>query len=118
MSYSETMYAPAAAESEVQLPVSDSDVRLVLENGIREISGEVRNSLEFHRTQEDGGEVSHVALSGSALDIPGFAAALQVSLGVEVHAETVGLVDSSLAQEVAVNRLAVAAGLAAIEVPK
>ena len=71
-----------------------------------------------HRTQEDGGEVSHVALSGSALDIPGFAAALQVSLGVEVHAETIGLVNSSMAQEVAVNRLAVAAGLAAIEVPK
>jgi type IV pilus assembly protein PilM len=114
MSYSETIFA-LPPEVPVQA-ISDADVRLVLENGIREISGEVRNSLEFHRTQEDGGEVSHVALSGSALDIPGFAAALQVSLGVEVHAESIGLANAGLEQEVAVHRLAVAAGLTAIEV--
>ena len=51
----------------------------MLENGIREISGEVRNSLDFHRSQEGGGEVSHVVLSGAALDLPGFAEALQES---------------------------------------
>ena len=57
----------------------------MLENGIREISGEVRNSLDFHRSQEGGGEVAHVVLSGAAQDIPGFAEALQASLGVEVR---------------------------------
>src|SRR5207302_2346708 len=31
-----------------------ADARAVLENGIRGISGEVRNSLDFHRTQEGG----------------------------------------------------------------
>ena len=35
----------AAPEAEV-----DADVRMVLENGVREISGEVRNSLDFHRS--------------------------------------------------------------------
>ena len=70
---------------------ADADVRAVLENGIREISGEVRNSLDFHRSQEGGGEVSHVVLSGSALDLPGFAEALQEQLGVEVERESVRL---------------------------
>jgi type IV pilus assembly protein PilM len=114
MSYYETVSAAAA-----QTPApSDADVRMVLENGIREISGEVRNSLEFHRSQEDGGEVSHVALSGSALDIPGFAEALQTSLGVEVRGESVGVTDASLAQRVSVHRLSVAAGLATTEAPQ
>ena len=36
----------------------DADVRTVLENGIREIAGEVRNSLDFHRSQEGGGDLA------------------------------------------------------------
>ena len=36
----------------------EADARRVLENGIREIAGEVRNSLDFHRSQEGGAEVS------------------------------------------------------------
>jgi type IV pilus assembly protein PilM len=115
MSYSETVSAqqpPAPGAS------STADVRTVLENGIREISGEVRNSLDFHRSQGGGGEVSHVALSGSALDLPGFADALQLSLGMDVHSETVGLADASLADRVSTHRLAVAAGLAATEAPQ
>jgi type IV pilus assembly protein PilM len=115
MSYSETVSAqqpPAPGAS------STADVRTVLENGIREISGEVRNSLDFHRSQGGGGEVSHVALSGSALDLPGFAEALQLSLGMDVHSETVGLADASLADRVSTHRLAVAAGLAATEAPQ
>ena len=97
---------------------SDADVRTVLENGIRAISGEIRNSLEFHRTHEGGGEVSRVVLSGSALDFPGFAEALQVSLGVEVHSEAVGLADASLVGSVSTHRLAIATGLAAAEAPE
>ncbi len=91
-------------------------MRVVLENGIREIAGEVRNSLDFHRSQEGGGEVSQIVLSGSALDLPGFAEALQAHLGLEVHAETVRLADESLADAVSTHRLAIAAGLAATEV--
>ncbi len=116
MSYEEL----AAVESVPvpQAPQSDGDLWTVLENGIRDISGEVRNSLDFHRSQDGGGEVSHVVMSGSAQDIPGFAEALQSSLGVEVRCEEVGLLDQSLAETVSPHRLAIATGLAAEEAPQ
>jgi type IV pilus assembly protein PilM len=122
MSYAETVAAAQAPAPEpAQDPlsgVSSDDVRTVIESGIREISSEVRNSLDFHRSQEGGGEVSRVVLSGSALDIPGFAQALQITLGMEVHSESVGLADSSLAGKISTNRLSIAAGLAATEAPQ
>ena len=116
MSYeemSEPVQAPEAAG-----PPSDAEVREVLENGIRELSGEVRNSLDFHRSQDGGGEVAHIVLSGAAQDIPGFAEALQASVGVEVHSESVGLLDGRLSGSVSTHRLAVAAGLATTEAPQ
>jgi type IV pilus assembly protein PilM len=90
----------------------------VLENGIRDISGEVRNSLDFHRSQEGGGDVSHVVLSGAAEEIPGFAEALQQALGVEVRAQSVDFADSRLQATVSQHRLAIAAGLATAEAPQ
>jgi type IV pilus assembly protein PilM len=104
---------PSAATSST----SDADVRTVLENGIREIAGEVRNSLEFHRSQEGGGEVSLVVLSGSALDLPGFADALQEQLGVQVERESVRLDEQDLGG-VSAHRLAIAAGLSVEEAPQ
>jgi type IV pilus assembly protein PilM len=108
--------------AEVQAPgtaaPSDEDLHTVIENGIREISGEVRNSLDFHRSQEGGGEVSHVVLSGSAEDIPGFAEALQSSLGVEVQSAEIGVLDGRIAAAVSPHRLAVATGLATAEAPQ
>jgi type IV pilus assembly protein PilM len=101
-----------------QAPQSDADLLTVLENGIRDISGEVRNSLDFHRSQDGGGEVSHVVMSGSAQDIPGFAEALQASLGVEVRCEEVGLPEQGLPDGISAHRLAVATGLAAAEAPQ
>jgi type IV pilus assembly protein PilM len=95
---------------------SDADVWTVLDNGVREISGEVRNSLDFHRSQDGGGEVSHVVLSGAAQDIPGFAEALQGSLGVEVRPTTIGIAEGGLEGDVSTHRLAVAAGLATSEI--
>jgi type IV pilus assembly protein PilM len=123
MGYSETIAAAqsaaeAAVEAPPAAPASDEDVRAVLENGIREISGEVRNSLDFHRSQDEGGQVSHVALSGVALELPGFAEALQASLGVEVRSQSVGLLDGGLEGKVSTSRLSVAAGLAALEAPQ
>lgn len=97
---------------------SEADAWEVLENGIREISGEVRNSLDFHRSQDGGGDVSSVVLSGAAQDIPGFAEALQLALGVDVHSESVGIADEKLAGTVSTHRLAVAAGLATTEAPR
>ena len=121
---------PAASyEPEAQLAYEDSyanggftgeddeDVYGVLESGIRDIYGEVRNSLDFHRSQEGGGEVSHVVLSGAAQDIPGFAEALQAALGIDVKPREVH-VASSAAGEISAHRLAVAAGLAVEEVTR
>jgi type IV pilus assembly protein PilM len=113
MSYEELSALP---ETTVPQPeASDAEVVAVLENGIREISGEVRNSLDFHRSQDGGGDVSHVVLSGAAQDIPGFAAALEHSLGQQVRAEAVGLADERLLGAVSAHRLAVATGLAVTE---
>ena len=121
MSYSEmSSLGPAAAPEVVPAPSEtgqvDSEARNVLENGVREIAGEVRNSLDFHRSQDGGGEVSHVVLSGSALDLPGFAEALEAHLGLEVRTETVRVADESSADMVSMHRLAVAAGLSTTEV--
>ena len=120
MGYSETIAAAQAPELEPEPAAvqSDVDVRAVLENGIREISGEVRNSLDFHRSQDEGGQVSHVVLSGAALDLPGFAEALQASLGFEVRSDAVGMADSGPAGKVSTSRLSVAAGLACEEAPR
>jgi type IV pilus assembly protein PilM len=109
----------AEAQPAPSEPVADdADIRAVLENSVREIAGEVRNSLDFHRTQEQGGEVSHISVSGAVLDLPGFVEALQASLGMEVRSEAVGLADVSLAGRVSTHRLAVAAGLATSEAPR
>jgi type IV pilus assembly protein PilM len=111
MSYDEMI----AVEPVSTEPPSDADVREVLENGIHEISSEVRNSLDFHRSQDGGGEVSRVVLSGAAQEISGFASALELSLGVEVSSEEIGLADQGIARVAPTHRLAVAAGLAAVE---
>jgi type IV pilus assembly protein PilM len=120
MSYEDhaTVVAPAAASSEPVPDASETDVRTVLENGIREISGEVRNSLDFHRSQDGGGEVSHVVLSGAVEGIPGFAEALQSSLGVEVRAAKLSVAADAIFDGVSPHRLAVATGLAAVEAPQ
>ena len=122
MGYAETVAAAQAAAAAPQAPPEgepgDTDIRAVLEGSVRDISGEIRNSLDFHRTQDQGGQVSHVALSGAALDLPGFADALQSALGMEVRREEVGLVDASLQGKVSTHRLAVAAGLATVKAPQ
>jgi Tfp pilus assembly PilM family ATPase len=110
---------PAADAQDAQdaqpVPGGIEEVRAVLENSLREIAGEVRNSLDFHRSQEGGGEVGLVVLSGAALDIPGFTDALGAELGVAVMRETVAVTDSSTAAAVSAQRMAVAAGLAVEE---
>jgi type IV pilus assembly protein PilM len=125
MGYAETISAAQSGSEQVQASLApasqepaDTEVRSVLENGVRELVGEIRNSLDFHRTQEQGGDVSHVALSGAVLDLPGFAEALQTSLGMEVRKQDVGLVDAGLEGKVSTHRLSIAAGLATAEAPR
>lgn len=125
MGYAETISVAQSATEQARAPQApasqepaDADVRSVLENGVRELVGEIRNSLDFHRTQEQGGDVSHVALSGAVLDLPGFPEALQTSLGIEVRKQDVGLVDAGLEGRVSTHRLSIAAGLATAEAPR
>src|SRR5271154_3078336 len=113
MSYEEMTAVELA--SAPQTSASDPEVWAILENGIRDISGEVRNSLDFHRSQDGGGEVSHVVLSGSVQDIPGFAETLQTSLGVEVRCQELAVLDERIAEAVSPHRLAVAMGLSTAE---
>ena len=93
----------------------EADVWGVLENGIRDIYGEVRNSLDFHRSQEGGGEVSHVVLSGSAQDIPGFAEALQSAARGRGTPREVAPRPTATWRACSAHRLAVAAGLSVLE---
>jgi type IV pilus assembly protein PilM len=113
----ESAVDPDAPTEVVEEELVPDDVRTVLDNGIREIAGEVRNSLDFHRSQEGGGEVARVVLSGAALDLPGFAEALQEQLGIEVERESVHLDGPDLGG-ISAHRLAIAAGLAVEEAPQ
>jgi type IV pilus assembly protein PilM len=111
--------AETARQADVAAVAEDAeneDVRLVLENGIREIVGDVRNSLDFHRSQESGGDVTSVVLSGPALEIPGFAEALEADLGLPVRRQGVQLADQSALGGLSAHHLAIAVGLAAEEV--
>jgi type IV pilus assembly protein PilM len=99
-------------------PSASEEARVVLENGVRAIASEVRNSLDFHRSQEGGADVARVVLSGAALELKGFAETLQSSLGVQVDPQTVGVADGGVLSGTSAHRLAVATGLSRAEVPK
>lgn len=112
---------PSAAEPSADGPSAEQspiDVRPVLLAGVREIASEVRNSLDFHRSQGGGGEVATIVLSGAALQIAGFAEALRAELSVPVVTQTVSLGDGAALGSVSPERLAVAAGLAVEEAPR
>lgn len=106
---------PTAAHDVEPAQAYGVDARPILESGIRDIAAMVRNSLDFHRTQEGGGEVASVVLSGPALVIPGFAEAMGAELGVKVSSQNV-LLSSEAESNVEPEHLAVAAGLAIEEV--
>jgi type IV pilus assembly protein PilM len=120
MGFADVMQSAEASAPEAALEParSDADIRSLLENGVRELTGEIRNSLDFYRAQVQGGEISQVSLSGAALDLPGFTEALQESLGIEVRADAVALVDPSAEDGISTHRLSVAAGLATDEAPR
>jgi type IV pilus assembly protein PilM len=112
---------PEPTPATAAAPAVDPEVRMVLENGIREIVGEVRNSLDFHRSQEGGGEVRSVVLSGPALEMRGFSEALEADLGLEVRRESVHFAenaDPGAAHPISPHRLAIATGLATEEAPR
>lgn len=95
---------------------TSSEAVQILRGGLRDIAGEIRNSIDFHRAQEGGNVVDSVVLSGSALEIPGFSEALEAELGHSLSRRTVALAGGSELKDVPVERLTIAAGLAVEEV--
>jgi type IV pilus assembly protein PilM len=90
-----------------------SDARTVLQDGVRRIAVEARNSLDFHAAQDAQPHVGRVVLTGSALAIPGFAEALAAELGLPVEPGSLEGAPSGIEP----GRLSVAAGLAIAEGP-
>jgi type IV pilus assembly protein PilM len=90
-----------------------SEARLVLQDGVRRIAVEARNSLDFHTAQDAQPHVGRVVLTGAALSIPGFTEALSAELGLPVEAISI----DGAPDQIGAGRLTVAAGLAVSEGP-
>jgi type IV pilus assembly protein PilM len=82
-------------------------VRQALEEGVHQVADTVRNSLNFYRMQDAAESVDRAVLTGPAVAIPGFAAALAEQLNMPVEAAVV-----ATESDLDAGRLTVAAGLA------
>lgn len=88
------------------------EARTVLTDGVRRIAAEVRNTVDFHVSQDvRGGGATRCVLTGAAAEVPGFADALGKDLALPV---VVGEVDGA-PEELGAGRFSVAAGLAIAE---
>lgn len=83
-----------------------AEARRALDDGVRRVATDVRQSLDFHHMQSGGSPVGRVVLTGRGAEIQGFAEALSGELGLPV---TRGEVDG--APEHTGATYAVAAGL-------
>ncbi len=92
-----------------------SEARAVLSDGVRRIADDLRNSLDFYRSQEGAMSVEAAVLIGPACAIDGFTEQLSSELGIPV--ETGMPVEGRAGALVGLDpsRLAVAAGLAVEE---
>jgi type IV pilus assembly protein PilM len=86
-----------------------TDARRILEDGVRKIGAEIRQTLDFHQMQVDGSPVARVVLTGDAVGLEGFAEALGAELGLAV---TEGRLASE-PEDATPGSLTVASGLAA-----
>jgi type IV pilus assembly protein PilM len=109
----------------VLMPIDDVDgdpevvveARSVLGEGIRRISDEIRNSLDFYRVQPGAADVQRAVLTGPAVAIPGFSEQLgdEIDLPLEPGVVTEGR--PGALGDIDAGSLVVAAGLAVVEVP-
>ncbi len=90
-----------------------ADARRVLEDGVRRIGAEIRQSLDFHHMQTEGAPVSRAVLTGPAIAVPGFTEALGAELGLETMPGTV----SDAPDGTRPGDLTIAAGLAIAGAP-
>jgi type IV pilus assembly protein PilM len=93
-----------------------AEARNVLEEGVRRIATEVRNSLDFHLTQGDNTAAQRVVVTGPAIAIAGFADALGDAIGLPLEVGTVAEGKPGAFGGIDAGRLAIAAGLTVDEV--
>jgi type IV pilus assembly protein PilM len=106
-------------------PVEDIDgdreilveARTVLEEGVRRIGDEVRNSLDFYTMQPGAAAVEGAVLTGPVLAIPGFSDRFAEEVGLPVSPGLVAEGRPGGFGGVEADRLAVAAGLTLEEAP-
>jgi type IV pilus assembly protein PilM len=95
-----------------------SQAREVLEAGIRKISDEVRNSMDFYAMQDGTSAVQRAVLTGPALAIPGFSDQLGEQAGVPLELGVAQEARPGAFGGIDPGRLTVAAGLTLEEHPK
>ena len=94
-------------------PAIAAEARAVLTAGVRRIATEIRASLDFHQAQAaDGVGVDRVVLTGPAVAVAGFSAALSAELDLEVEQRVVDSADAMGCSALDNASLSVAAGLA------
>jgi type IV pilus assembly protein PilM len=89
----------------------------VLTRGVHRMATEIRNSLDFYRAQVGALAAERAVVTGSAVAIPGFVAALGDAIGLSASPGLVGEVRPGASGGIDGGRLAVAAGLAIEERP-
>ncbi|HET6448366.1 MAG TPA: type IV pilus assembly protein PilM [Conexibacter sp.] len=87
----------------------------VLSQGVHRIATEIRNSLDFYRTQVGALAAERAVVTGSAVAIPGFVAALGDAIGISTDPGVVGESRPGASGGIDGGRLAIAAGLAVEE---
>jgi type IV pilus assembly protein PilM len=92
------------------------EAREVLEEGIRRIADEIRNSLDFYAMQQGTSHVERAIVTGPAVAIPGFADHLAMQAGLPLEVGVVEEGKPGAFGGIDAGRLAVAAGLTVDEV--
>ena len=95
-----------------------AEAREVLNDGIRRIADEVRNSLDFLTMQDASAVVERVVLTGPAVAIPGFPERLGEEVGLPLEVGVVQEGQPGGFGGIDAGRLAVAAGLTLEEIPR
>lgn len=93
------------------------EAQRVLTDGVRRIAAEIRNSLDFYRAQAGALAAERAVVTGSAVAIPGFVAALGDAIGLSAEPGVVGEARPGASGGIDGGRLAIAAGLAIEERP-
>jgi type IV pilus assembly protein PilM len=94
------------------------EARRVLNDGVRRIGDEVRNSLDFYAMQEGSDRVERLVLTGPVISIPGFAEQFGQHVGLPAEVGIVSEARPGGFSGVDAGRLAVATGLTLEEVSR